>query len=86
MTPYSGKQGHQLLPKMKKQLKRTLPKDIKSMITYKSTKLSTEFLVKDKTDFKYNFFYSKCPNEGYKDDYIQDGHIVEKIIDHNTRH
>ena len=52
LVPYSRKQGHQLLSKMKKQLKRTLPDDIQTMISYKSTNLSTKFLVKDKTDFQ----------------------------------
>ena len=41
MVPYSGYQGRKLLCKMKKQLKKTLPEDINTMINYKSTKLST---------------------------------------------
>ena len=53
LVPYSGKQGHQLLSKTKKQLIRTLPDDIKTIISYKSTKLSTKFPVKDKTDFQH---------------------------------
>ena len=52
LVPYSGKQGHQLLSKTKKQLIRTLPDD-KTMISYKSTKLSTKFPVKYKTDFQH---------------------------------
>ena len=52
LVPYSGKQGHQLLSKTKKQLIRTLPDD-KTMISYKSTKLSTKFPVKNKTDFQH---------------------------------
>ena len=70
-VPYSGKQGHRLLSKMKKQLKRTLPDDIKTIISYKSTKLSTKFPVKDKTDFQHKHnvvYFGKCPNEGWKDD------------------
>ena len=53
MVPYSGKQRHQLLSKMKKELKTRLPKDIKAMITYKSTKLLTKFPAKDKTGLFY---------------------------------
>ena len=52
LVPYSGKQGHQLLSKTKNQLIRTLPDDI-TMISYKSTKLSTKFPVKNKTDFQH---------------------------------
>ena len=49
MVSYSGKRGHQLPPKMETQLKVTLPEDIKTMIIYKSTKLSNKFPVKDET-------------------------------------
>ena len=52
LVPYSGKQRHPLLLKMKKQIKRNLPDDIKTMIRYRSKKLSTKFPVKDKTDFQ----------------------------------
>ena len=38
LLPCSRKKGHQLLSKMKKQFKRTLPDDIKSMNSYKSAK------------------------------------------------
>ena len=70
-VPHSGKQGHRLLLKMKKQLKRTLPDDVKTIISYKSKKLSTKFPVKDKTDFQHKHnvvYFGKCPNEGWKDD------------------
>ena len=90
LVPYSGKQGHQLLSKMKKQLKRTLPDDIKTIISYKSTKLSTKFPVKDKTDFQHKHnvvYYGKCPDEGCKDNYVGETkrRIVERIKDHNSK-
>ena len=72
MVPYSGNQGHKLLFKMKKQLKKTLSKD-GNTISYKSTKLSTKFPVKDKTDFQNKnnvVYYSKCPSEGCHENYI----------------
>ena len=53
MVPYSGNHGHKLLSKMKNQLKKTLPDDVNTMISYKSTKLSTKFPVEDKTDFQH---------------------------------
>ena len=87
---YSGKQGHPLLSKMKKQLKRTLPDDTKIVISQKSTKLSTKFPVKGKTYFqnKHNVvYYGKCPNERCKDDYVGETkrRIVERIKDHNIK-
>ena len=52
MVPFPGKQGHQLLFKMKKQLRITLPENIEIIITYKSTKLSTKHPVKTKRILK----------------------------------
>ena len=90
MIPYSGNQGRKLLSKMKKQLKKTLPEDVNTMISYKSTKLSTKFPVKDKTDFQHKnnvVYHSKYPNEGCHENYIGETNrrIVERIQDHNSR-
>ena len=84
MVPYSENQGHKLLSKMKKQLKKTLPEDVNTTISYKSTKLLTKFPVKDKTDFQHknNIVYdSKCPSEGCHENYIGETNrcIVETI-------
>ena len=64
--------------------------DIKTIISYESTKLSTKFPVKDKTDFQHKHnvvYYGKCPNEGCKDDYVGETkrRIVERIKDHNSK-
>ena len=90
MVPYSGKQGHKLLSKMKKQLKKTLPEDVNTMISYNSTKLSTKFPVKDKTDFQHKsnvVYHSKCPSERCHENYIMETNrrTVERIQDHNNR-
>ena len=89
-VPYSGKQGHRLLLKMKKQLKRTLPDDVKTIISYKSTKLSTKFPVKDKTDFQHKHnvvYYGKCGNEGCNEDYLRETkrQLIERIKDHISK-
>ena len=70
MVPFPGKQDHQLLSKIKEQLKIALPENIETIITYKCTKLSAKFPVKHKTDFEEQNVVShiKCPNEEYKDD------------------
>ena len=73
MVPYSGNQGHKLLSKIKKQLRKTLPEDVNTMINNKSAKLSTKFPVKDKTDFQHKnnvVYHSKCPSEGCHENYI----------------
>ena len=84
MVTYSGNQGHNLLSKMKKQLKKTLPEDVNTMISYKSTKLSTKFPVKDETDFQHKnnvVYHSKCPSEGCHENTNRS--ILERIQDHN---
>ena len=60
------------------------------MISYKSTKLSTIFPVKGKTDFQYKHnivYYGNFPNEECKDDYVGETkrRIVETIKDHNSK-
>ena len=90
MVPYSGKQGYQLLSKIKKQLTRTLPDNIKTTITYKRTKFSTKFSVKSKTDFQHRHnivYYGKCPSEGWKDGYVGQTkrRVVEKMKEHNDK-
>ena len=89
MVPYSGNQGHKLLSQMKKQLKKTLPEDVNTMISYKSTKLSTKFPLKEKTDFQHNnnvVYHIKCPSEGCQENYMGETNrcIVERIKDHKT--
>ena len=90
MVPYSGNQGHKLLSKMKKQLKKTLPGDVNTMISYKSTKLSIKFPFKDRTDFQHKnnvVYHSKFPSEGCHENYIGETNrrIVERIQDHSNR-
>ena len=60
------------------------------MKSYKSTKVSTKFPVKDKTDFQHKnkgVYHSKCPSQGCHENYIEETnrHIVERIKDHNHR-
>ena len=88
--PFSGKQGIQLLSKMKKQLKKRIPSNVKTCITYEGTKLSTQFPVKDRTKFEHRHnvvYFSRCPNATCNDTYVgeTDRRIKERIMDHNKR-
>ena len=90
ILPYAGKQGAQLTSKMKKQLRKILPDDVKTMVTYQSKKLVSKFPVKDKIDFQHQnnvVYYGKCPNPNCKDDHIgeTDRRVIERVIDHNKR-
>ena len=89
IVPHSGNHGHKLLSKMKKQLKKTLPEDVNTMISYKSTKLSTKFPVKDKTDFQHKnniVYHSKCLSDGCRENYTGETNrcIARRIQDHNN--
>ena len=60
------------------------------MISYKSTKLSTKFPVRDKTDFQHKnnvIYHSKCPSEECRENHIGETNrrIVERIQDDNNR-
>ena len=75
---------------MKKQLKKVLPDNVKTMVAYQSKKLAREFPVKDKIDFQHQnnvVYYGKCPNPNCKDGHIgeTDGGVIERVIDYNKR-
>ena len=68
--PFSGKQGIQLLSKMKKQLKKRIPSNVKTWITYQGTKLSTQFPVKGRTKFEHRqnvVYFNRCPSASCND-------------------
>ena len=50
ILPNARKQETQLTSKMKKQLKKALPHNVKTIVTYQSKKLASKFPVKDKID------------------------------------
>lgn len=90
ILPYVEKKFSKLRTVMKKQLKRSLPNNIKAIVTYQSKKLFSRFYVKDKTSFclKINLVYhGKCPNENCRDNYKGeiDHRIEERIIYQNKR-
>ena len=71
--PFSGKQGIQLLSKMKRQLKKSIPSNVKTYITYEDSKLSTQFPVKDRTKFAHRHnivYFSRCPNVTCNETYV----------------
>ena len=75
---------------MKKQLKKVLPDNVKTVVTYQNKKLASKFSMKDKIDFQHQnnvVYYGKCPNPNCKDDYIgeTDRRVIERVIDHNKR-
>ena len=56
---------------MKKQLKKVLPDNVKTVVTYQSKTLESKFPVKDKIDFLHQnnvVYYGKCLNPNCKDE------------------
>ena len=75
---------------MNRHLHKHLKYDVKVMITYQRTKLSSRFQVKDQTKFEHRndvVYCCKCPENDCDDFYIgeTDRQISERIIDHNKR-
>ena len=75
---------------MNKRVKKLLPKNSKIEVTFKSTKLSSCFNVKDKLDFEHSqdlVYHTKCPEQTYIDDYEGESTrpVTEKIKDHSGR-
>ena len=75
---------------MKKQLKKVLPDNVKTMVAYQSKKLGCKYPVKNKIDSQHqnNVVYcGECPNLNCKDDYIgeTDRRVIERVIDYNKR-
>ena len=88
--PYNGQHGNQLIRKMKKRLKKLLPSNVKTSISYSAVKLSSKFRVKDKTKFEHRndiVYLCKCPEINCKQTYIGETkrRIIERVIDHNKR-
>ena len=73
---------------MKKQLKKSIPSNIRICITYKDTKLSTRFPVKERTKFEHRHdivYFSHCPNVTCNETCVgeTDRRIKERIMDHD---
>ena len=61
---YAGKHGNNIIRKMSRQLNKHSKDDIKVMITYQGTKLSSRVQVKDQTKFEHRndvVYCCKCP-------------------------
>ena len=70
---------------MNSSLKRFLPDNVKTRVTYTNQKLGTKFQIKDETkeQHKHGFvYYSKCPELTCKEDYL--GETGERIIERSA--
>ena len=75
---------------LQRHLRKFLPNNVKTRITFTGQKLSSHFNVKDKTKFEHKndvIYFSKCPEGNCEDSYLGETarRISERIIDHNGR-
>ena len=75
---------------MNKCVNKLLPNNTKIGLTFKSTKMSSCFNVKNKIDFEHNhdlIYHTKCPEPTCIDDYVGESarRIIERLKDHNGR-
>ena len=78
----------QLLSKIKKQVKKRIPSNIKTYVTYERTKFSTQFPVEDRIKFENRqkvVYSSRCPNVTCNEKYVgeKDRRINERVFDQN---
>ena len=89
-NPYQGEKGDYLIRSMKRNLKKTLPNNVKPQITHTGRKMRSFFQTKDQTIFKHKqeiIYHGKCPAENCVDDYIRKKalRVNERIIGHTSR-
>ena len=74
---------------MNRCIKRIVPNDINTRITYTGHKLNTRFQIKDKTAQIHKedlVYYVKCPDQSCNQDYLGETarRIIERTADHST--
>ena len=91
ILPYAGEKGCSIVKSLEKQLKRSLPNNVKPNIVCTGTKLSSNFNVKDPVPFneKHDIIYrSVCATERCNEDHVCEcsRRLYELVKDHNGRH
>ena len=90
VLPYKGDRGNHILRSMKKYVRKLLPKKSTLRITYTGKKISSQFNIKEKTNFEHQhdlIYHVNCPLPTCEENYIGETarHIHECIKDHNGR-
>ena len=90
ILPYAGEKGYSIVRSLEKQLKRSLPNNVKPNIVFTGTKLSSNFNVKDHVPFteKHDIIYrSVCATESCNENYVGEcaRRLHEHVKDYNSR-
>ena len=92
MLLFAGAKGNTMIKSMNRCIKRIVPNDVNTRITYTGHKLNTRFQIKNKTPqiHKHDLvYYVKCPDQSYNHDYLGEKtvrRIIERTADHNGKH
>ena len=83
ILPYTGPKDNNIIKSMNNNIQQILPNNGKTRITYTGTKLGTKFQIIDLTKNQHEFngliYYSKCPEQNCKEDYL--GETGRSLID-----
>ena len=87
LLPFAGSKRTTIVKNLDKTLKKVLPSNGKTRITYKGRKLNSRFQIKDPINEKHKhdlIYYTKCPEASCAEDYVgEKGHrIIEQVADH----
>ena len=87
MFTYTGPKANTIMKTMNNSLKRFLPDNVKTRVTYASKKLGTKIQIKYKTKDQHKHdlvYYIKCPEPTCNEDYLgaTGRRIVERSADH----
>ena len=90
VLPYKTDRGNRILSSIEKYVRKLLPKKSTLQITYTGKKPSSQFNIKDKTNFEHRhdlIYHVSCPLPTCDDNYIGETtcRIHERIKDHNGR-
>ena len=90
MLSFAGAKGNTMLKSMNRCIKRIVPNDVNTRITYTGHKLNTRFQIKDKTAqiHKHDLvYYVKCPDQSCNQDYLGETgrRIIERTADHSGK-
>ena len=73
ILPYARPKDNSIIKTMNKSLKRILPNNVKTRVTYTNQKLNTKLQIKDKIKDQHKqdlVYYYKCPEPTCNEDYF----------------
>ena len=87
ILPYGGPKGTNIIKSMNNNIKRILPNNVKTRITYNGRKLGSKFQIKDLTKNQHQhdlIYFSTCTEPNCDKDYLGEtgGRIIERAADH----